>query len=224
MFTEIWQRLIAYRQPWDIVYMAIQCPSLPAHTTLSNPNIATVYLQAIWPTSLGGKAPPPNISARDHAFAQLYLTLQPHFVAYERTTDLPALVGSASGVVLDLGPAVGNSLEYFDKSKITHIYGIEPNPAFVEPLLAKAKELGLQDKYTIIVGGVEDEALLASYGIKEDTVDTISCVQVLCSVDDPQATAKLLWRLLKPGGALVFWEHQQSLDFWTRLVQRNSPT
>jgi SAM-dependent methyltransferase len=132
---------------------------------------------------------------------------------------VPELVASAHGIVLEVGPAVGNQLDRFDKSRIDHIYGVEPNPAFVSPLLSKVEETGLQGKYTLILGLVENEQLLAEHGIKEETVDSIVCLQTLCSVNDPDQIARLLWKILKPGGVLIFWEHQRSHDFLTRLVQ-----
>jgi SAM-dependent methyltransferase len=118
-----------------------------------------------------------------------------------------------------MGPAVGNQLDRFDKSKIDHIYGVEPCSSFVLPLLAKVEETGLQGKYTLLLGDVENEELLTEHGIKEETLDSIVCIQVLCSVDDPDRTMRWLWKLLKPGGVFIFWEHQRSHDFWTRIVQ-----
>jgi hypothetical protein len=81
-------------------------------------------------------------------------------------TSVPSLVASAHGVVLEVGPGVGTQLDRFDKSKIDHIYGVELNPAFVSPLLAEVETAKLQGKYTVILGAVEDERLLAEYGLK----------------------------------------------------------
>jgi SAM-dependent methyltransferase len=142
------------------------------------------------------------------------------FKQYEtENTAVPELVASAYGIVLEIGPATGNQLDRFDKSKIEHIYGVEPNPAFVSPLLATVKETGLQEKYSIILGVVEDEELLAQHGIKENSVDSIVCLQTLCSVNDPKQAAQWMFKLLKPGGVFIFWEHQRSYDSLTRIVQ-----
>jgi SAM-dependent methyltransferase len=132
---------------------------------------------------------------------------------------VPSLVASAHGVVLEVGPGVGNQLDRFDRSKIDHIYGVEPNPAFVSPLLAEVEKTGLQEKYTLILGLVEDEELLAKNGLKESSVDSIVCLGTLCSVRDPDQTMRWMFKLLKPGGVFIFWEHRRSHDFLTRLVQ-----
>lgn len=143
-----------------------------------------------------------------------------HFSAFEDTTSVPALVASARGIILELGPATGNQLPRYSISKITHAYGIEPNHAFLDPLNARIKETGLDDLYTPITCGIEDVDLLQKYGIVDDTVDSILSIQVLCSVSDPAKAAEVIYRLLKPGGELIFWEHHASHDWITRIVQR----
>ena len=142
------------------------------------------------------------------------------FKAFEASsTSVPSLVASAHGVVLEVGPGVGTQLDRFDKSKIDHIYGVELNPAFVSLLLAEVEMAGLQGKYTVILGAVDDERLLAEYGLKAGSLDSIVCIGTLCSVSNPEQTMTWLYKLLKPGGVFIFWEHRRSHDFLTRLVQ-----
>jgi 2-polyprenyl-3-methyl-5-hydroxy-6-metoxy-1,4-benzoquinol methylase len=142
-------------------------------------------------------------------------------VAFEDVTAVPSLVSSAFGVVLDLGAGNGNQLHRLDKEKIKHVYGIEPNKAFVGALDAKIKETGLEGLYTPLICGVEDaEMELSREGVTPGTVDCIVSIQILCSVKDPEAVVKQLHHLLKPGGELIFWEHQQNeSDFITRIAQ-----
>jgi SAM-dependent methyltransferase len=135
------------------------------------------------------------------------------------STSVPSLVASAHGVVIEVGPGVGTQLDRFDKSKIDHIYGVELNPAFVSPLLAEVETAKLQGKYTVILGAVEDERLLAEYGLKAGSVDSIVCIGTLCSVSNPEQTMRWMYELLKPGGVFIFWEHRRSRDFLTRLIQ-----
>lgn len=74
---------------------------------------------------------------------------------------------------------MGSQLDRFDKSKIDHIYGVELNPAFASPLLAEVETTKLQGKYTLILGAVEDESLLATYGLNAGSVDSIVCLGTL---------------------------------------------
>lgn len=96
---------------------------------------------------------------------------------------MPALVASAHGVVLELGPATGNQLERFDAARIEHVYGVEPNTGFARAFAARlgATRLGQDGKYTLVPCGVEDEAALAGYGLAEGTVDCVLSIQVMVS-------------------------------------------
>ena len=134
-------------------------------------------------------------------------------------TDVPKLVAKAYGTVLELGPGSGNQLPRYDNSKIERIYGIEPNVHLHCALRNKIKKHGLSDVYTIVPCGVEDLEKLREYGIGPETIDTVTSVQVLCSVPKPAALVKSLYRLLKPGGQMIIYEHVKSEDYLSQLVQ-----
>ncbi|KAI1867759.1 uncharacterized protein JN550_006900 [Neoarthrinium moseri] len=143
-------------------------------------------------------------------FALWYRTLNTHFVRFENTTALPTLVGSAEGIVLELGPGLGNQLPRLNQDKVEHIYGIESNEFFIPELRDKVVECGLVDKYTVLAAGVEDTNVLEKSGVDYETVDTILSVQVLCSVNDPEAVAKDLYKVLKPGDYTGLWNRTWS--------------
>ncbi|KAL3418441.1 methyltransferase domain-containing protein [Phlyctema vagabunda] len=158
---------------------------------------------------------------RGRTFATWYSTLGHHFAAYEENcTPVPRLVGMARGQVLELGPGSGNQLPRFTRSATSQIYGLEPNKQLFHLLRDEviAKQ-NLGDIYISINATLEDDEVLKSRGIEAGTIDTVVCMQVLCSVSDATLAAKQIHRLLKPGGQLLFWEHQASNDMLTRLVQ-----
>lgn len=132
---------------------------------------------------------------------------------------MPSLASTAHGTVLELGPGTGNQLARYNLDKVIHIYGIESNVAFAEPLNAKIDETKLGDKYTPIFCRIEDIKVLEMHGITKESVDCITSFQVLCSVKKPTEVVAHLWRLLKPEGELIFWEHEMSVDWLTWLVQ-----
>ncbi|KAK1831428.1 methyltransferase type 11 [Podospora conica] len=158
----------------------------------------------------------------DAGFYWWYKTLNQYHIRYERSpsSPIPNLMSSASGVVLELGPGLGNQLLFYDRSKITRVVGVELNPLFVPDLRAEIDARGLVDVYEIISSGIEDEPVLERAGIVPGSVDTIVSTGVLCSVDRVDVVMKGLYGLLKPGGRFVFWEHHGSGDLVTRLVQR----
>ena len=122
--------------------------------------------------------------------------------------------------MLEVGPGSGNQLPRYDASRIHRIYGVEPNADLHPALRGNAKKHGLGDVYTIVPCGLEDAGTLGGYGVQPGSVDTVTSVQVLCSVPAPAASAAELYRLLKPGGQMIVYEHVQSEDYVSRLVQR----
>ncbi|KAH8785488.1 S-adenosyl-L-methionine-dependent methyltransferase, partial [Diaporthe sp. PMI_573] len=125
------------------------------------------------------------------------------------------------GIVLDLGPGAGTQLDRFNAARVAHAYGVEPNTAFAPAFNDRLREtaLGLDGKYTLVPCSVEDGEALARFGVVEGSIDCVVCMQVLCSVPHPEEQARHLYRLLKPGGELLFWEHCRNTDVVTRAVQ-----
>ena len=56
--------------------------------------------------------------------------------------------------------------------------------------------------------------------LPEASVDTVVATLVLCSVADLAASLQELYRLLRPGGQLLFLEHVRAVQPRTRLWQR----
>jgi SAM-dependent methyltransferase len=144
-----------------------------------------------------------------------------HFAAFEAAwTPVPRLVGMADGTVLELGPGSGNQFPRFNRDAISRIYGIKPNEDLFNRLRNDTiKQHDLSDIYIPINAALEDHNVLESYSIGSGSINTVVCMRVLCSVSNPACAAKHIHRLLKPGGQLLFWEHQTSRDIMTRLIQ-----
>lgn len=141
------------------------------------------------------------------------------FIAYENTTCVQSLVHSAQGKVLELGPGPGNQIQRYDPSLVDFIYAVDPNPHYVDNIATKLKKLDLQDKYKLLVCGIEDSDILATEGITEGSMDTVLSIQVLCSVGDVKIVVREVWKLLRPGGSFVFWEHVRNKDTATAVTQ-----
>jgi ubiquinone/menaquinone biosynthesis C-methylase UbiE len=128
-------------------------------------------------------------------------------------------VRSAQGKILELGPGPGNQIHRFDLSHVDYIYAVDPNPHYVDNMAAKLKNLNMQDKYKLIVCGVEDSEILRKEGVTEGSMDTVLSIQMLCSVSDVKSVMREVWKLLRPGGSFVFWEHETSWDTATAVAQ-----
>ncbi|KAF2152240.1 S-adenosyl-L-methionine-dependent methyltransferase [Myriangium duriaei CBS 260.36] len=138
--------------------------------------------------------------------------------------DVRRLYDQARGTVLDIGPGSGiwmNELGVAARAgKIDKIYGVEPNVNFQKPLLAAAKQAGLQNIYQPVPAYVEN---LDKFGIEKGSVDTIITVHVLCSVGPQlEQITHDLYQYLKPGGQWLVYEHVGSgrtlARSWQRIV------
>lgn len=99
------------------------------------------------------------------------------------------------------------------------IYAVDPNLQYRDEIAAKVRKAALEDKYKFLACGVEDSEILRNEGITEGSLDTVLSIQVLCSVGDVESVMKEVWKLLKPGGSFVFWEHVRNKDAVTAVAQ-----
>jgi 2-polyprenyl-3-methyl-5-hydroxy-6-metoxy-1,4-benzoquinol methylase len=102
---------------------------------------------------------------------------------------------------------------------VDFIYAVDPNPQYGDNIAAKVKKLDLQDKYKLLACGVEDSETLREEGITEGSLDTVLSIQVLCAVGDVKSVMREVWKLLKPGGSFVFWEHVRNKDTTMAVAQ-----
>ena len=148
------------------------------------------------------------------------LVIAPQMTIEQRASSpVASLVAKASGVILDLGPGTGSQLPLLDASKITKVYGIELNTKLFPDLRRNIKKAGLEDVYTIVPCGVENVQILKEYGITENSVDSIIALRVLCSVPNPEQTLSSLYRMLKPGGQMIVYEHVKHRKIMPMLYQ-----
>lgn len=150
----------------------------------------------------------------------MIFVLGPMFAEGDQETAIPALVSEASGIVLELGPGIGSQLPRYNTSKITKVYGVEPNTDLHKSLREMVKASGLTDIYEIVPCGIEDVATLEKYGVTVGSFDTVLSVQVLCSLPDPDEIIRRLYTWMKPGSQLIIYEHVKSKDLLSGIVQR----
>ncbi|TVY91144.1 Methyltransferase-like protein 7B [Lachnellula willkommii] len=177
----------------------------------------TAFKEALRKDGLASLAHPQII--RDAALAKLLIVASAGFIAFEDTTCVPSLVRAAHGKILELGPGPGNQIQRYDASLVEFIYAIDPNVHYGDAIAAKVKKLDLQDKYKFLACGIEDSEVLRREGIAEGSMDTVLSIQVLCAVGDVKSVMREVWKLLKPGGSFVFWEHEKNKDPVTAVAQ-----
>lgn len=134
------------------------------------------------------------------------------------------------GKVLDVGPGSGFQLKRFkgafQAGRIERIYGVEPGVDMHDQLRAQAIRTFAGDApriYKILSCGAQPTELVPALSVEgtigqrtQGLFDTIVCIRVLCGVPQPQETLDLFYRMLKPGGTIIFLEHVVNSGDWNR--------
>jgi SAM-dependent methyltransferase len=120
-----------------------------------------------------------------------------------------ALVGQARGVTVDIGSGVGHNLPHLPPA-VTEVHLVEPDPHMRSRL-----EPQMTERMRLHPVGAE------SIPLDDGSVDTVISTLTMCSVDDVDAVARELCRVLRPGGQLLVMEHVRSVhDGVARRQQR----
>lgn len=113
--------------------------------------------------------------------------------------------------VLDLGAGSGASMRYLQRG--SKVIAVEPNPHMHGFLARRAAAHGL----AIDIHAAGGEAM----PLEDASVDAVICSLVLCTVPDPEATAREVRRVLRPGGRFICIEHvADPPDTWVGRIQR----
>lgn len=114
------------------------------------------------------------------------------------------IVPRASGDVLEIGFGSGLNLAYYDRSKVRHIWGLEP-AAGMRAIAAKTVARSGLDVELIDLPGEE-------IPLDDNSVDTVLVTFTLCTIADVGSALEGMHRVLKPGGQLLFCEHGKAPD------------
>jgi ubiquinone/menaquinone biosynthesis C-methylase UbiE len=123
-------------------------------------------------------------------------------------------VPDARGKVLEIGIGTGLNLEFYDKTKV-ELTGLDP----AAELTGHARERAQQLELPIEMLGVSGESIPS-----DDAVfDTLVCTWTLCTIPNVQQALSEMYRVVKPGGRLLFIEHGRSPDAavakWQRRIE-----
>ncbi len=125
------------------------------------------------------------------------------------------------GRTLHVAAGTGNDFKFFPPGG--DIVSIDISPKMLER--AKAKASAYKGVITL------READVCHLDYPDDTFDTVATVCTFCSVPKPIAGLRELYRVLKPGGQILMFEHVRSgigplgimMDLMTPLTRRVGP-
>lgn len=129
----------------------------------------------------------------------------------------------------DASSGVGHTVNYLDRAQVTKYVALEPNILMHPDIRKSASIKGFTESdgsLVILSCGAEDISFVLAKLGGPHSVDTMISILTLCSVPSPEQTLRsLVHKVLKPGGALLFYEHVLShrpdvawwQRFWTPL-------
>lgn len=107
----------------------------------------------------------------------------------------------ADPLVVDLGAGAGANLQYLP-GNVRHVVAVEPNTELHASLRAAGKAAGVDVRCV----SARAEAL----PLRDCEADAVLATHVLCSVDSPRQALQEAGRVLRPGGLLLFLEHEKA--------------
>jgi ubiquinone/menaquinone biosynthesis C-methylase UbiE len=121
------------------------------------------------------------------------------------------VVPLAEGRVLEIGIGSGLNLPYYDTTRVTKVWGLDPSPE-MQKLAEQAARSAPFDVELIGLPGDE-------IPLENDSVDTVVVTYTLCTIPETDPALRQMARVLKPGGNLIFCEHGAAPDEGVRRWQ-----
>lgn len=114
------------------------------------------------------------------------------------------LVPEASGRVLEVGMGSGINLALYDPRRVEWVWGLEPSPG----MRRKARGNIARSPVEVRLLDLPGEKI----PLEDNSVDTVLLTFTLCTIPDWKAALSQMYRVMKPGGRLLFCEHGRAED------------
>jgi ubiquinone/menaquinone biosynthesis C-methylase UbiE len=114
---------------------------------------------------------------------------------------------AASGRVLEIGIGAGANLPFYP-DQASEIVGIEPSTALLDRARARVQQLPPARRATVILQQGSAEQLPFS----DHEFDSAVACLVFCTIPQAEVAAREMYRVLKPGGKVLFFEHVRASD------------
>lgn len=121
------------------------------------------------------------------------------------------VVPLAKGHVLEIGIGSGLNLPYYDVSKVTKLWALDPSPEMTKLAERAARSVHFDVEFIDLPG--------EEIPLENNSVDTVLITYTLCTIPDTQPALREMARVLRAGGELVFCEHGAAPDSSVRRWQ-----
>ncbi|KAF9992364.1 hypothetical protein BGZ80_005947 [Entomortierella chlamydospora] len=215
-------------EPWHFMWLSLTHIPATIRALVAAKDYATLFSpsgfrEALFGTLWGTVGPEIKASKEGHVIALLEGRVNDGRIV-EKAVTTPIYgtvleIGAGSGMWVDVLARYCNGVDATGRLRnrnrknagngITKIYGVEPNPISAKALEKRVKEVGLEDIYQVVPVGIEsvDDPSAWNGKIEPGSVDCIFGILCLCSIPEPEKNIQLLYRLLKPGGHWIVYEH-----------------
>jgi len=114
------------------------------------------------------------------------------------------VVPFALGRVLEVGFGSGLNLPFYDKTKVPHVWALDPSREMWTLAEERVRGAGFPVEFL--------NATAEEIPLPDRSADTVLVTFTLCTLPDVQRALREMARVLKPGGELVFCEHGLAPD------------
>lgn len=121
------------------------------------------------------------------------------------------IVPLAEGKVVEIGIGSGLNLPYYDPTRVSHLWGVDPSREMWKLAEKTARDHHIEAEF--IESGADDIPL------DRHSADTVVITYTLCTVPNVNSALEEVRRVLKPGGNLLFCEHGEAPDEHVRRWQ-----
>lgn len=121
------------------------------------------------------------------------------------------VVPMAKGRVLEVGMGSAINMEFYDTDQVEMVYGLEPSDGMRRKAGDNLARTPVNVKWLDLPG--------EKIPLDNHCVDTVLLTFTLCTIPDWHTALQQMWRVLKPGGELLFLEHGESPDDGIRKWQ-----
>ena len=114
------------------------------------------------------------------------------------------VIPQASGRVLEIGIGSGLNLDFYDISRISEIFAVEPDSVLLEKAKIKAK----LNNISLNIKRLSAESL----PFDNASFDTVVSTYTMCSISELNSVMVEIKRVLKNDGSFIFSEHGKAPD------------
>ena len=121
-------------------------------------------------------------------------------ISYQRRKVVPR----AEGRVLEIGFGAGHNLPFYDASKVTHLWALEPSNEMRAKAAERVRASPLKLEFLDLPG--------EQIPLDDESADTVLVTYTLCTIPDVMRALSGMRRVLKSGGRFLFCEHGEAPD------------